>query len=94
VPRNNFSLLARYDLGQGWAASAGVYRSGRMKWLSEGDTTQAFTRWDVRLARRWAWQGHGVEAAVVGQNLGKDYEEFRDTNVFSRRAYASLSFNW
>jgi iron complex outermembrane receptor protein len=65
-----------------------------MKWLSEGDTTQAFTRWDVRLARRWAWQGHEVEAAVVGQNLGKDYEEFRDTNVFSRRAYASLSFNW
>ncbi len=94
APRNNFSLLARYDLGRGWTASAGVYRSGRMKWLSEGDTTQAFTRWDARLARRWTWQGHELEAALVGQNLGADYEEFRDTNIFSRRLYGSLSLNW
>ncbi len=94
APRNNFSLLARYDLGRGWDASAGVYRSGRMKWLSEGDITQAYTRWDVRLARRWKWQGREVEAAVVGQNLGDDYEEFRDTNRFSRRVYGSLSLAW
>ena len=94
APRNNFSLLARYDLGRGWDVSAGVYRSGRMKWLSEGDITQAYTRWDVRMARRWTWQGHEVEAAVVGQNLGEGYEEFRDANIFSRRVYGSLSFNW
>ena len=94
APRNTFSLLARYDLGQGWSTSAGVYRSGRMKWLSEGDITQAFTRWDARLARRWNWQGHAVEAAVVGQNLGEDYSEFRQENLFSRRVYGSLSFVW
>ncbi|MHB0917624.1 MAG: TonB-dependent receptor plug domain-containing protein [Thiobacillus sp.] len=94
APRNTFSLLARYDLGQGWAASAGVYRSGRMKWLSEGDVTQAFTRWDARLARRWKWLGNEVEAALVGQNLAEDYEEFRDTNIYSRRVYGSLSFGW
>jgi iron complex outermembrane receptor protein len=94
VPHNNFSLLARYDLGQGWNASAGVYRSGRMKWLSDGDLTQAYTRWDVRFARRWSWQGHEVEAAVVGQNLGEDYSEFRSENVFSRRVYGSLSLAW
>ena len=94
APRNNFSLLARYELGQGWTASAGVYRSGRMKWLSEGDITQAFTRWDARLARRWTWQGRAMEAALVGQNLGNDYSEFRKENVFSRRVYGSLSFAW
>jgi len=94
APRNNFSLLARYDLGQGWMASAGAYRSGRMKWLSEGDVTQAFTRWDARLARRWKWEGREVEAALVGQNLGKDYGEFREENVFSRRVYGSLSLAW
>jgi iron complex outermembrane receptor protein len=94
APRNNFSLLARYGLGKGWTASAGVYRSGRMKWLSDGDITQAFTRWDARLARRWKWQGNDVEAAVVGQNLGENYEEFRNTNLFSRRAYGSLSLAW
>jgi iron complex outermembrane receptor protein len=94
APRNVFSLLARYDLGQGWAASAGVYNSSDMKWLSEGDITDAFTRWDARLSRRWSWQGHEVEAALVGQNLGEDYSEFRRENVFSQRVYGSLSLNW
>jgi iron complex outermembrane receptor protein len=65
-----------------------------MKWLSEGDVTQAFTRWDARLARRWKWLGNEVEAALVGQNLGEDYEEFRDTNIYSRRVYGSLSLSW
>jgi iron complex outermembrane receptor protein len=94
APRNTFSLLARYDLGRGWTASAGVYRSGRMKWLSEGDWTEAFTRWDARLARRWTWQGHEMEATLVGQDLGEDYSEFRMENVFSRRVYGSLSIKW
>lgn len=94
APKNNFSLLSRYDLGAGWDASVGVYRSGRMMWLNDGDVTQAFTRWDARLARRWTWQGHAMEAALVGQNLGNDYSEFRKENIFSRRVYGSLSFAW
>ena len=49
---------------------------------------------DLRLARRWNWQGHEVETALVGQNLGQDYAEFRDTNVFSRRVYGSFSLGW
>ena len=94
APENNFSLLGSYDLSRGWLASVGVYRSGRMKWLSDGDTTQAYTRWDARLARRWKWQGYEVEAALVGQNLGSDYEEFRLENRFSQRVYGSLSLAW
>lgn len=94
APRDSFSLLARYDLGQGWTASAGVYHSGRMIWLNGGDPTEAFTRVDARLARRWTWQGTEVEAAVVGQNLGGDYSEFRPENRFGRRVYGSLSFGW
>jgi len=93
-PSHVFSLLARYDLGQGWSAGAGVYYAGDMKWQSEGDVTDAFTRWDARLARRWTWQGNEVEAALVGQNLGEDYSEFRMENVFSQRVYGSLSLNW
>jgi iron complex outermembrane receptor protein len=94
APRNSFSLLGRYRIGQGWDASVFVQRSDRQQWLSEGDITERFTRVDLRLARRWTWQGHEMEAALVGQNLGEDYAEFRDTNVFSRRAYASLNLAW
>jgi iron complex outermembrane receptor protein len=94
VPRESGSLLARYNLGQGWAVSSGVYYSGRMIWLNGGESIPAFTRIDARLARSWTWQGHEVEAAVVGQNLGEDYSEYRGENRFSRRVYGSLTFNW
>jgi len=94
APRDNVSLLARYGLGRGWDVSVGAYHSGRMKWLSEGDETDAFTRWDLRVARRWQWRGNEVEAALVGQNLGSGYSEFRAENVFSRRIYGSLRLNW
>lgn len=94
APRRVAGLLARYGWGTGWLASAGVYRTDRMMWLSDGDWTEDYNRVDVRLARRWKWQGREVEAAVVGQNLGDDYQEFRDANNFSGRVYGSLSFAW
>jgi len=94
APRNSWGLLASYRLGNGWETSMFVQRSNAQKWLTEGDLTQAFTRIDARLARKWKWQGSEVEAALVGQNLGEDYQEFRDTNVFSRRVYGSLSLAW
>jgi iron complex outermembrane receptor protein len=94
APRNNFGLLARYRLAQGWETSVFVQRSDAQIWLSEGDITEPFTRVDLRLARRWKWQGYDLDAALVGQNLGNDYQEFRDANVFSRRVYGSLSVAW
>ncbi len=92
--RDNFSLLASYQFGDGWMVSSGVYASGAMTWLGDGDPVPAFTRVDARVARRWTWQGREVEAALVGQSLFDDYSEFRTENVFSPRVYGSLSLAW
>ncbi|MDP1644238.1 MAG: TonB-dependent receptor [Thiobacillus sp.] len=95
VPKNNFSALGILKLADGWQANVGAYRVGAMYWLGDGDVTKAFTRIDARLARRWKLQGNPVELALVGQNLGGErYEEFRDENLFDRRAYLSLMFDW
>lgn len=94
APRNSWGLLASYRLGKGWEASLFAQRSDTQKWLTEGDIVPAFTRIDARLARRWTWQGYEMEAAVVGQNLGDDYREFRDTNIFSQRVYGSFGMRW
>jgi iron complex outermembrane receptor protein len=95
APKNNFSALGVVKLAEGWEASVGAYRVGAMYWLGDGDITEAFTRVDARLARRWKLQGHPVELAMVGQNLGGEhYEEFRDINLFDRRAYLSLMLDW
>lgn len=94
APRNTWGLLASYRLDHGWEASMGVWRSDAMKWLSEGDLTAAYNRMDLRVARRWKWLGRDIEASVVGQSLLGNYQEFRDTNIFSRRVYGSLSLGW
>jgi len=94
APRNILGLLASYRLGNGWETSVFAQRNDIQKWLTEGDLTQDYNRVDLRLARRWKWQGRELEAAVVGQSLTGDYNEFRDTNIFSSRVYGSLSFAW
>jgi iron complex outermembrane receptor protein len=94
APRNSWGLLARFLPGDGWETSLFVQQADDIKWLEDGDFTEGFTRVDVRVARRWKWQGNELEAALVGQNLGDDYSEFRESNIFSRRVYGSLSIAW
>lgn len=95
APKNNFSALGVLKLADGWGASLGVYRQDAMIWQGDGDVTKAFTRVDARLAKRWKWQGNPVELALVGQNLGgRPYQEFRNDNLFDRRAYLSLMLDW
>lgn len=94
APRNSWGVLASYRLDHGWEASLGAWRTDPVKWLTEGDDTRAYTRIDARIARRGSWRGHAIEVALVGQNLAGDYEEFRDTNIVSRRFYGSLSLGW
>lgn len=95
APENNLSALGILKLGRGWEASVAMYKLGGMYWLGDGDVTEAYTRVDARLARRWKLNGRPVEVALVGQNLdGEPYEEFRDDNLFDRRAYVSLMLDW
>jgi iron complex outermembrane receptor protein len=95
APENNLSALGIFKLGRGWQASVAMYKVGSMYWLGDGDVTEAYTRVDARLARRWKLHGRPVEMALVGQNLGGEpYEEFRDDNLFDRRAYVSLMLDW
>ena len=94
APKNNFSGLAIVKLPDHWQASMGLYQVGAMKWMGDGDITRAYTRVDMRLARQFKLAGHQAEVAVVGQNLGDDYTEFRSDNIFTRRVYGSVSLAW
>ncbi|MGA9990928.1 MAG: TonB-dependent receptor [Thiobacillaceae bacterium] len=94
APKNNFSGLAIFKLSDSWEASVGLYRVGSMKWMDEGDITRAYTRIDARVAKQLSLGGHQAELALVGQNLGADYAEFRNDNTFDRRVYGSISLSW
>ncbi len=87
-------VLANWRFAPGWQASAMLYRSDRMMWLSDGDHTDAYTRVDLRLARQFKLHDAEGEWTLGLQNAGEDYTEFRRQNVFSRRAYVGLKINW
>lgn len=94
MPRNSLNLLVAHQLTPHWRASVGLYRSAATRALS-GDALPAYTRWDARLARQFRWAGSAVELALIVQNLGDSrYQEFYADNVWGRRAYANLNFEF
>jgi outer membrane receptor protein involved in Fe transport len=98
APRNNYSGLAIFKLPNAWEASAGVYKQDSMTWLDDGDRVPGYTRVDARLAKQLKVAGHTAEVAIVGQDLGPNYAEFRSdypkANIFDRRIYGSISLVW
>ncbi len=88
------SVLASWRFAPGWQASAMLYHTDRMMWLSDGDVTEGYTRLDLRLARAFRLGAANVEWTLGAQSIGGDYTEFRPQNVFSPRAYTTLKFDW
>ncbi len=88
------SLLVNWRILPKLSLSAALYRTDRMMWLSDGDTTTRYTRADFRLARQFKLDGVDAEWALGVQNLGDDYAEFRRENVFRQRFYSALRFAW
>ncbi len=78
APRLSLSLLLMKDLGQGWQASLGYYRLGRMTWLAEGDRLDRYGRVDARLAKSWRAGGGSYELALALQNLAGPYQDFEE----------------
>jgi iron complex outermembrane receptor protein len=93
VPTHTYGLLAGYAFDSGWEASLGVYGVSPMTWLGDGDALPGYTRVDGRIARNFKLGESKGDIALVMQNLGGDYEEFREDNVFETRAYVQLSLS-
>jgi len=95
VPAHTSSLLWMRDFPWNTAISAGAYHVGVMKWLNDGDWQPAYSKVDLRLAKRFGKRDSGDELAVTFQNLNGKYSEFHE-GLFTaeRRAFATLRVSW
>ncbi len=91
VPTHTLSLLASQRLGKGFELSGSFYRVSEMKWLGDGDTLPKYNRLDLRLAKNFTMDGNESHAALILQNLLKDYNEFNFHNVFGQRIYLQIA---
>jgi iron complex outermembrane receptor protein len=81
-------------LGSDWQASFGYYRVGGLSALGESTPVEAHQRLDLRLAKDFKVEGTRGEVAAVLQNILGNYNDFRNDNVFDRRAYLSLRLDY
>ncbi len=93
TPTQIYSLLAWHSFGQGYEGSLGFYGVREMEPQGDGDPLPAYHRLDVRLAKKMKWLGRRAEVALVVQNLLGPYQEFRNDNLFQRRAFVSLNLD-
>jgi iron complex outermembrane receptor protein len=97
APQHATSLLWSNSFAGGVQASVGFYRLGDMKWLGDGDKQPAYSRVDLRLAKRLAGDDSPDEIALVLQNTSADHAEFRSVDpAFSveRLAFVTLRLGW
>jgi iron complex outermembrane receptor protein len=88
APSQQLSLLGNHDFGA-FVASLGYYTRGTMRWINYSDVP-AHDRLDLRIARRFKWNGVRAELALVGQSLLGDYLEIKgegDLSVNPDRAF-------
>lgn len=97
APRHALNLLLAHQLAPQWRGSVAAYRSSASRAVS-GDALPGGTRWDLRLARSFRWEGMAGgagagagEFALVVQNVGDTgIREFYADNLLGRRILASL----
>jgi iron complex outermembrane receptor protein len=95
TPRHTASLLVSHDFGGGWEASAGYYYLDDMSWILWSGDIETYDRVDVRVARTFYIGKSSLKLELIGQNLGGDYHEFNQNNVFETRTFvrASVQFD-
>ncbi|MDX2465034.1 MAG: TonB-dependent receptor plug domain-containing protein, partial [Porticoccus sp.] len=95
TPRHTSSVLMSHDYGNGWEGSIGYYFLDDMSWVLWGGDVESYDRVDMRIAKSFQFSGSRLKLELIGQNLGGDYHEFNQNNVFETRTFvrATLQFH-
>jgi len=94
APRHGQNLLLSHQFSAEWRASAAAYHVNPVKAMG-GNAVPDYTRWDLRVARQFRWDGGRGEFALIAQDVAdSNYREFYGDNVWGRRAYANLRFEF
>lgn len=84
APRTTWNFLFQQNLPEEFDFSAGYYRIASMQWQSATETLPAYDALDLRLSKRFHWQGQTLEVAVVTRNVLGGYSSYK-TDVVDRR---------
>ena len=86
APRHTANLVVSQQLTDGLAASINIHHASAADWR-DGNAVDEFTRVDARLKYGFRVGRSRCSLSLIGQNLGEDYSEHGQNNVFDTRVY-------
>lgn len=90
APRQLAGLLLSQRLGHGVEAHLAYYRTSAFHGLGRASALPDTRRVDAKLSLPLKHQGMKGELALVLQNLGGDYKDFKKENTFPRRGHVQF----
>lgn len=93
VARHSGGLLIEHTLTPRLSVALTGYYQSELRW-EDGDTFDAITRIDAQVSYRFNLGSAAGKIRLVAQNLGDDYSEFNDNNVFGTRFFISAEMDF
>ena len=87
VPRHTVSMQVTHDFHGYLSAGIEYYHMSDMTWGGDGDILDGYDRADIRLNRKMEIGDDSLLISIILQNIGGDYHEFSDSNIYDNRFY-------
>ena len=92
APRHTTGLLVEQKFTSYFAASMNLYHITDANWR-DGNEVDQFVRVDAQLRFNFSIGRNKGSIMLIGQNLGKDYMEHGENNLFESRYYLKVTFD-
>ncbi|WP_461481110.1 TonB-dependent receptor plug domain-containing protein [Porticoccus sp.] len=92
-PRHTAGLLVHQQLGGGLSAGLNLYHITDANWR-DGNAVDQFVRVDAILGYDFNVGSTSGTLSLIGQNLGSNYEEHAQNNVFETRYFLQLTLDF
>lgn len=95
TPFHSYNLMLARDFDSSWTGSLIFHQMAAVTALGNGDPAGAYSRTDIRLAKRFSIGATRGELAFVVQNVADHkYLEFMADNQIGRRSFTTLRFEF
>jgi outer membrane cobalamin receptor len=95
VPTETFGILASHRFSNGIQISSGLYHTGRITWLSPGDETESYNKWDFRIGKTLKLPDATIDISAMVHNVSdSDYQEFYNINNSQREIYLQMGIKF
>lgn len=93
APRHTAGLLLFQRFAAGWSSGINIYHMTAADWR-DGNPVEQFVRVDAHLGYDFTVGSSTGNLSLIGQNLGGDYMEHAQNNVFKTRLFLRLVLNF